>query len=95
MSAPVRILDPRPVRATERLPNAPRPETLDGVTLGLVHNGKTHGMELMELVADELRKRWDIAGVKRLRKAIGAPLTDAHYQKVASERLAVLAAIGD
>ncbi len=91
----VRILDPCPPRNTRVVAPAARLETLDGVTLGLVHNGKTHGMELMEFVVDELRTRWAIAGVRRTRIPITTPPSPEQIERIGSECLAVLSAIGD
>ena len=55
------VLDPRQALAHETPDLAPRLRSLDGATIALIHNGKTHGRELMEYVIDELRKTWSIA----------------------------------
>jgi len=47
-----RILDPtlRAPAATTTMPRAPRKTSLDGVTIGLLANGKSNGMALLERV---------------------------------------------
>lgn len=57
------ICDPRPAERDQLVALAPRLSTLDGVAFALIHNGKTHGRELMEYVLDELRVSWDIGKV--------------------------------
>lgn len=57
------ICDPRPPDPVAGNEGAPRLDTLDGATIALIHNGKTHGRELMEFVIEELRERWSIADV--------------------------------
>ena len=60
------LLDPRPPLPEPGRGAAARLDSLDGAVIALVHNGKTHGRELMEMVIDELRPRWDIADVVHL-----------------------------
>ena len=90
------VLDPRPPAPVIDSPLAPRLATLDGAVVALVHNGKTHGRELMEYVIDELRQRWRIADVVHLgppSPGYGGNPDDA--KPVAEEVMAALAAVGD
>ena len=92
-----RILDPTlravPPRAALR---AARPARLDGAVLGLLANGKTHGMTFLDRVAEHLRARHGIAEVVRITKANAsatAPPDDAKL--LATRCAAVVTAIGD
>lgn len=90
------LLDPRPPETTPAEGLAPRLATLDGAVLALVHNGKTHGRELMEHVVDDLRHRWDISGVVHLgppSPGYGGDPADA--APVAEQVMAAIAAVGD
>ena len=92
-----RILDPTlratPPRASAR---APRPAALHGAALGLLANGKTHGMAFLDRVAEQLRARHGIAEVVRVTKpnaSAPAPVDDA--KTLAARCAAVITAIGD
>jgi len=90
------LLDPRPPLPTEGTQLAPRLTTLDGAVIALVHNGKTHGRELMEYVVDELRRHWSIAEVIHLGPP--SPGYGGHPDEakpVAEEAMAAISAIGD
>lgn len=96
MSANVLLLDPRPPLAIADEGLAPRLETLDGAVIALVHNGKTHGRELMEFVVEELRQRWSIAEVIHLGPP--SPGYGGHPDEAkpaAEEAMAAISAIGD
>ena len=90
------ICDPRPA---ERAPGdgpAPRLSTLDGVSFALIHNGKTHGMDLMRYVLDELRGEWSIGDVIEVgppSPGYGGSPDDA--KPVAEAAMAALSAVGD
>lgn len=90
------ICDPRPQRAQDEAVRAARLDTLDGATIALIHNGKTHGRELMEYVVDELRETWSIAEVIHVgppSPGYGGEPDDA---KPAAEKvMAAISAIGD
>ncbi len=96
MTAEMLLLDPRPPAPAVGQGPAPRLATLDGAVLALVHNGKTHGRELMELVVDELRQRWSIAEVIHLGPP--SPGYGGHPDEAkpaAEEAMAAISAIGD
>ena len=91
------ILDPTlravPPRTAAR---APRPPRLAGATLGLLANGKTHGMVLLERVAEHLRARHDIGTLVRVTKANpSAPARSEDAALLAAQCAAVVTAIGD
>lgn len=90
------VLDPRQAEADETPELAPRLQTLDGVSIALIHNGKTHGRELMEYVVDELRKTWAIGDIVH----VGAPSPGyggdpAGAAPAAEAVMAAISAIGD
>ncbi len=90
------VLDPRPpvVEVSDQL--APRLRTLDGAVLALVHNGKTHGRELMEYIVEELSTTYSIADVLHLgppSPGYGGDPEDA--RPVAAKVMAAIAAVGD
>jgi hypothetical protein len=92
-----RILDPTlgavPPRAAAR---APRPPRLAGATLGLLANGKTHGMVFLERVAEHLRARHDVGELVRVTKANpSAPAQTEDTARLAAQCAVVITAIGD
>lgn len=96
MSHPLVIHDPRPAMPATAAGAAPRLASLDGVSFALVHNGKTHGMELMHLVLDQLRARWrlgDVLEVGPPSPGYGGDPADAG--PAAEAVMAALSAVGD
>ena len=89
------IHDPRPPAARAATEAAPRLPSLDGAVVGLVHNTKTHGMELMELVVDQLRNQYDIAEVIRLSPGPGYRGSMETAEPFAERAMAIISAIGD
>ncbi len=92
-----RILDPTlravPPRMAAR---APRPPRLGGAPLGLLANGKTHGMMFLERVAELLRTRHDVEELVCITKANpSAPARSEDTALLATRCAAVVTAIGD
>ena len=80
-------------RAAER---ASRPARLDGATLGLLANGKTHGMAFLERVAEYLSTRHGVRELVRVSKAnASAPARPEDAALLAKRCAAVVTAIGD
>ena len=92
-----RILDPTVGAATSALHAlAPRPASLRGATIGLLANGKSNGMALLDQVVERLRERHRIADVVRVAKTnASAPVTDSDAEELAGRCAAVITAIGD
>jgi hypothetical protein len=93
---PSLLLDPRPPMVDESGRTVPRLSTLDGAIVALVHNGKTHGRELLEFVVEELKLRWSIADVVHLgppSPGYGGDPDDA--APVAAKVMAAISAVGD
>jgi hypothetical protein len=93
-----RILDPTipaaGVSAAAQL--APRPAHLAGLTVGLLANGKSNGMVLLERIADLLRERSGIGEVVRLSKTnASVPLTEEQAEPLLKQCAVVITAVGD
>ncbi len=95
-----RILDPTlspsaaPPPAT--VPRAPRPAALRGATIGLLANGKSNGMALLDRVAERLIERHGVADVMRVAKTnASAPVNEDDAALLAKHCTAVVTAIGD
>ena len=92
-----RILDPT-LRAVlpQAATRASRPPRLSGATLGLLANGKTHGMVFLERVAEHLRARHAVGDLVRVTKAnASAPARPEDAALLATRCAAVVTAIGD
>lgn len=94
----MRILDPtlRSPAVPPSLPRAPRPRRLDGATVGLLANGKSNGMALLDRIAERLRERHQIGDVVRVAKTnASAPVSADDADALAARCAAVITAIGD
>ena len=90
------LLDPTLAAGTEAIPPAPRLATLDGAAIGLVNNGKTHGREILERVAENLGRKYRLGDVRLLTKpSSGYPPEDEDVEMLAEQCMAIVAAIGD
>ena len=93
-----KILDPtlRAPGATATAPRAPRKTSLDGVTIGLLANGKSNGMVLLERIADRLRERCGIGEVVHVAKSNASiPVTEEQAEPLVKQCAVVITAIGD
>ena len=94
----IRILDPTLGDVAGRLahPRAPRPASLSGATLGLLANGKSNGMALLDRIAARLRERHGVAEVVRVAKTnASAPVSDAAAEQLAKRCAVIVTAVGD
>jgi len=60
---PIVTLDPRDEGDPAPAVLAPRPATLDGKIIGLFANNKPHSQELLRMIADVIKERYDIKGI--------------------------------
>ena len=93
-----RILDPtiRTAAVAVAAQLAPRPARLAGLTVGLLANGKSNGMVLLDRIAELLRERSDIGEVVRLAKTnASVPLTEEQAEPLLKQCAVVITAIGD
>ena len=94
----MRILDPtlRSPAMAAALPRASRPRHLNGATIGLLANGKSNGMGLLDRIAERLRERHQIGDVVRVAKTnASAPVSESDAEVLAARCAAVITAIGD
>jgi hypothetical protein len=69
---------------------------LDGKVLGLLHNGKVNGDRLLDLVREQLTRRYGLRDVIVVRKPSASRVAeDAVLDRLARECDAVVTAIGD
>ena len=92
-----RILDPTlRASAPQAAMRATRPAPLDGATLGLLANGKTHGMTFLDRIAEHLRARMGVAELMRVTKPnASAPAPPEDAKRLALRCRAIVTAIGD
>lgn len=75
---------------------AERPESLEGMTIGLLDNGKTHAREILECVADELQSRYENLHVEFFDKPSPfKPAPEGTVQDHAVKFGAVITGVGD
>ena len=94
----IRILDPTLAAAPTLtvVPRALRPAVLRGATLGLLANGKSNGMALLDRIAEHLCERHGVAEALRVAKTnASAPVPEEDADLLAKHCAAVVTAIGD
>ena len=92
----VRLVPPTGWGNTVAAELALRRTSLDGITLGLLANGKANGAELLDLIAAELGSRHAIDRTLRATKAHPSlPMSDEVLAMFAEHAHAVLTAVGD
>ena len=86
MTSPDKIvtLDPRDESDSSKSAVSPRPATLDGKVIGLFSNNKPYSEELLRMIADVIKERYDIKGVVEHNKG-------GHQWPAGEEDLAALA----
>ena len=93
-----RILDPTLRTAAPPASSSPaaRPARLAGATIGLLANGKSNGMALLDRIAEVLRERHGIGEVVRVAKTnASVPVSEDDAELLAKRCTAVITAIGD
>lgn len=92
----IRLVPPVGWGGSARAGVAPRLANLDGITLGLLANGKANSVQLLELAAAELGTRYRIDRVIRHTKPHPSlPMSDEVLTMFAEQAHAVLTAVGD
>jgi hypothetical protein len=93
----LKILDPTVSAAgAADVTVAKRVPDLSGKVLGLLHNGKVNGDQLLDLVRDELAARYGLRDVVVVRKPSASRVAEtAVLDRLARECDAVVTAIGD
>ena len=92
----IRFLNPVQHAEIKPASLAPRLSSLDGITLGLLSNGKENADELLRLVADELKAEYflkDVVSVKKI--GAGVNCSPKVIEELVSGCDAVITATGD
>lgn len=95
-SAGIRLMDPTLTSVRDGFEPAPRPATLDGARLGLLANGKTHGEFLLDAIAEELGRTYELGEIFRMTKGHPSePPSVEQVRELADRCDVVISAIGD
>ena len=94
--ATIRLVPPTGWGVDQRFHAAPRLTTFDGVTIGLLANGKANSEAVLDAIATDLGTRHRIDGVVRATKPHPSlPVSDDVLDTFAQQVQVVLTAIGD
>ena len=75
---------------------APRPQSLAGLTVGLLENTKPNATVLLHAVGRELREKYGVREVRMFRKGyFGTPVEESVVQQMLHNCDFAVAAIGD
>jgi hypothetical protein len=92
-----RLLDP--TGDSERATNtalAPRPQSLQGLTVGLLDNAKPNGAVILRAVGRELQERYGVREIRMFQKGyFGTPVEESVVQQMLHNCDFAVAAIGD
>ncbi len=92
----IRYLVPTQEADTVPAGMAPRLAGLNGITLGILSNGKANATRLLELVGEEMTARYDIAAiVHEVKLAAGSNCPAVVLDSLSAQTDAVIVAIGD
>ena len=91
------LLDP--TGDSERTTNttlAPRPQSLKGLTVGLLDNTKPNGAVILRAVGRELQERYGVREIRMFRKGyFGTPVEESVVQQMLHNCDFAVAGIGD
>ena len=92
-----RLIDP--TGDSERTTNtslAPRPQSLKGLTVGLLDNTKPNGAVILRAVGRELRQKYGVREIRMFKKGyFGTPVEESVVQQMLHNCDFAVAAIGD
>ena len=90
------VLDPTVQPIPQHAAMAPRPDTLDGASIGLLANGKRNSEELLEMVREVLADRYEFSGVIARNKGNATrPCPEGMMEELAEQCDVVITASGD
>ena len=92
----ITVLDPtnEPIKASFEM--APRPDTLKGLTLGLIDNGKKNSDYLVKKMGDRLKELYGLEGEIHVRKPSPShAIPEDAARELAEKTELALAGIGD
>lgn len=91
----IEVLDPSYEEAATTFVSATRPASVDGLTIGIISNGKQNTVPFFDAVEAELRETYGVAEVVRVTKGnYSAPAGDAIMDD-AKRWHALVAGVGD
>lgn len=91
----IEVLNPTFDEAATRFVPAPRLDSLDGLTVGVISNGKHGTVAFFDAFADELRARYGVAEVVRVVKPNYSAPAGPAIMETARTWHALVAGIGD
>jgi hypothetical protein len=75
---------------------APRPQSLKGLTVGLLDNSKPNGAVILRAVGRELQERYGVREIRMFQKGyFGTPVEESVVQQMLHNCDFAVAAIGD
>ena len=75
---------------------APRPQSLKGLTVGLLDNAKPNGAVILRAVGRELQERYGVREIRMFQKGyFGTPVEESVVQQMLHNCDFAVAAIGD
>ena len=75
---------------------APRPQTLNGLVVGLLDNTKPNGAVILRAVGRELQEKYGVREIRMFQKGyFGTPVEEDRAQEIAQSCDAVIAGVGD
>ena len=75
---------------------APRPQSLTGLTVGLLDNAKPNGAVILRAIGRELKDRYGVREIRMFRKGyFGTPVEESVVQQMLHNCDFAVAAIGD
>ena len=89
------ILDPTISTAREDIPYVARPQSLEGLRIGLIDNTKQNSDAVLLRIAEHLRDRYGMTVETVVRKNQRAPLTEAQIGELKGRTDFVIAGVGD
>jgi hypothetical protein len=90
------VLDPTEHPVPKHTVLAPRPDTLDGATVGLLANGKHNSEELLEMIGEVLADHYEFAAVVPKNKGNASrPCPEDILRELAEQCDVVVTASGD
>jgi hypothetical protein len=89
------ILDPTTTAEEDPINYAPRPESLNGLKIGLVENTKPNAEKVLQAIANQMAETYGTDMIHLVHKSQRAPLADADIKKLQIEADFVICGVGD
>jgi len=92
---PMNVLDPTIATNEEPISYAPRPQSLQGLRIGIIENTKKNAEEVLTKLAEKLESAYGMKAVKLMHKPERAPVKDWEIAELRDQVDFVIAGIGD